>query len=140
MPGQKQLKDRAAGGVKHFFRSLVPGRSRSPTPSSKLSNHPIVPTLDSQTTSTSVGPVSGVIHGISGTQALNSPSSNIYPSIVEPEGVKGPEGKADLASTIFQGVKTTLQLVEKAADAFPPLKSTVSGLLGVIDIMEVGNF
>jgi hypothetical protein len=44
-----------------------------------------------------------------------------------------------LASTVFQGVKPTLQLVEKVADAFPPLKTTVSGLLGVIDIVEVRN-
>ena len=34
-------------------------------------------------------------------------------------GDKAPEGKADLASTVFEGVKTTLQLVAKVADAFP---------------------
>ena len=45
-----------------------------------------------------------------------------------------------MASTVFEGVKMTLQLVEKVADAFPPLKTTVSGLLGVIDIVEVRNF
>ena len=125
MPGQKRLKD----GVKHFFRSLVPGRSRTPSPSP---NRPITPTLVSQATSTPVGPDS---------QPLKSPSSNIYPSIVnKPEGDGAPEGKTDLASTIFEGVKTTLQLVEKVADAFPPLKTTVSGLLGVIDIVEVCHF
>ena len=47
---------------------------------------------------------------------------------------------ADLASAGFQGVKTTLQLVERAADVFPPLKSAVAGLLGVIDIVEVCDF
>jgi hypothetical protein len=36
---------------------------------------------------------------------------------------------ADLANAGFQGVKTTLRLVERAADVFPPLKSTVAGLL-----------
>jgi hypothetical protein len=45
-----------------------------------------------------------------------------------------------LASTVFQGVKTTLQLVEIAADAFPPLKLAVTGLLGVIVIVEVRYF
>ena len=66
---------------------------------------------------------------------LNSPSSNIYPSIVnKPEGDKGPEGKADLASTVFQGVKTTFQLVEKVADVFPPLKQLFP--VYVVDIVD----
>jgi hypothetical protein len=129
MPGQKRLK---AGGVKHFFRSLVPGRSNRSTSTSP--NRQIVPTLDPQALSTPVGPDPSLIHGIPDTQPLDSPSSNIYPSIVaKPED-------ADLASTIFQGVKSTLQLVEKVADAFPPLKLTVSGLLGVIDIVGVCDF
>ena len=124
-------------GFKHFFHSLVPSRSRAPSPSPA---RPISPTLDSQVSSTPVGPDSDPIHGIPDTQPLNSPS-NIYPSIViEPAGDKAPGGKADLASTVFQGVKTTLRLVERAADAFPPLKSTVAGLLGVIDIAEVRDF
>ena len=90
--------------------------------------------------STPVGPDPTSIHMIPDTQPLNSPSlSNIYPSIViDPAGDESPGRMADLAtSTGFQGVKTTLQLVERAADAFPPLKSTVAGLLGVIDIVEV---
>ena len=47
---------------------------------------------------------------------------------------------ADLASTGFQGIKMALSLVERAADVLPPLKSTVAGLLGVIDIVEVRDF
>jgi hypothetical protein len=47
---------------------------------------------------------------------------------------------ADLASAGFEGVKTALRLVERAADVFPPLKSTVAGLLGVIDIVEVCDY
>ena len=66
--------------------------------------------------------------------------SNIYPSIVIDSGDETPGRMADLARAGFQGVKTTLQLVEKAADVFPPLKSTVAGLLGVIDIVEVCDF
>jgi hypothetical protein len=45
-----------------------------------------------------------------------------------------------LANAGFQGLKTTLRLVERATDVFPPLKSTVAGLLGVIDIVEVRDF
>jgi hypothetical protein len=44
---------------------------------------------------------------------------------------------ADAASTGFEGLKTILRLVERATDVFPPLKSAVAGLLGVIDIVEV---
>ena len=118
---------------KHFLHSLVPGRSRSPSP-----NRSITPTLDPQATSTPVGPDPTSIHD---TQQFNLPSSNIYPSIViDPVGDEAPGRMADLASAGFQGVKTTLRLVERAADVFPPLKSTVAGLLGVIDIVEVCYF
>ena len=44
---------------------------------------------------------------------------------------------AELARAGFQGVKTTLRLIERATDVFPSLKSAVAGLLGVIDIVEV---
>jgi hypothetical protein len=67
--------------------------------------------------------------------------SYIYPSIViDPARDESLGQLADLASTGFQGLKTTLRLVERATDVFPPLKSTVAGLLGVIDIVEVCDF
>ncbi len=40
-------------------------------------------------------------------------------------------------STVWEGAKTILRLVKEAADAFPPLKSTAGGLLGLIDLFEV---
>ena len=119
MPGQKRLKDRPAGGFKHFLHSLVPGRSRSPT-------------QDPRASSTPVGSDFNPIHGIPDIQPLNSPSSNIYSSIVIQPQAAADKDSGGEASTVFQGVKTTLRLVERAADAFPPLKSTVAGLLGVI--------
>jgi hypothetical protein len=67
--------------------------------------------------------------------------SNTYPFIViDPAGDEDHGRMADLASAGFQGLKTTLRLVERATDVFPPLKSTVAGLLGVIDIVEVRDF
>ena len=140
MPGQKRLKDRLTNKFKNFLHSLGPGRSSSTSPSL---SRPITPTLDPQASSSPVGPdPTSSIHEIPETQPLNSPSlSNIYPSIViDPTGDKAPGRMTDLASVGFQGVKTTLRLVERAADAFPPLKSTVAGLLGVIDIVEVRDF
>ena len=137
MPGQERLKDHFTNKFNHLLRSLVPRRSRSPSP-----NCPIEPTLDPQASSTLVGPDPTSIHGIPDTQPLNSPSmSNIYPSIViNPAGDEAPGRMAELSSAGFQGVKTTLQLIERATDVFPPLKSTVAGLLGVIDIVEVCDF
>ena len=121
MPGRERSKGRLTNKFKHLLHFLIPGRSKSPLP-----NRPITPTLDPQASSTPVGP--------DPTQPLNSPSSNIYSSIVvQPAGSEDSRGKA----TVFQGVKTTLRLVERAADTFPPLKSTAAGLLGVIDIVEV---
>ena len=99
-------------------------------------------TLDPKASSTPVGPDSTSIPGIPDIQPLYSPPlSNIYPSIViGPDGDEAPGRMAELARTGFQGVKTTLQLIERATDVFPPLKSTVAGLLGVIDIVEVRKF
>ena len=132
MPGQGRLKDR----FKNLLHTLVPARNRSPSPST---NPSIRLTRDLQ--ASSVGHDSTSIRGIPDTQPLNLPSSsNIYPSIViNPAGDETPGRMADLAHAGFQGVKTTLRLVERATDVFPPLKSTVAGLLGVIDIVEVGN-
>ena len=66
---------------------------------------------------------------------FNSPSlSNRHLSrVIYPAG-------ADLVSSGFQDVKTTLRRVESATDVFPLLRSTVVGLLGVIDIVEVRDF
>ena len=135
MSGQERLKDRLTNKFKDLLHSLVPSRSRSPSP-----NRSIRPTLDPQASSTPVGP--DPTHGIPDTQPLNSPSlSNIYPSIViDPAGDEAPGQMANLATTGFQGVKTTLRLVERATDVFPPLKSVVAGLLDVIDILEVRDF
>ena len=136
MPGQERLKDRIKNKFDHLH-SLVPDRSRSPSP-----NRPLKPTQDPQSSSTPVGPDPTSIHGIPDTQPLDPPSSsNIYPSIViDHAGDEAPGRMTDLASIGFQGVKTTLRLVERATDVFPPLKSAAAGLLGVIDIVEVRNF
>ena len=125
MPGQERQKDRLPDKFKHFLRGLVPGRSRSTSP-----NRPITPTLGQQASSTPVGPDPTSIHGVPSAQPPNS--SNIYPSIaIDPAGDEAPGRTADLASAGFQGLKTTLRLVERASDVFPPLKSAVAGLLGV---------
>ena len=134
MPDQEleRLRDRLKNKFNRFLHSLVPARTGSRSPS-----HSIRSTRNAQASSTHVAD----------TQPLNSPSlsnydsNNIYTSfVIDPAGDEAPGRMAELASAGFQGVKTTLRLVERATDVFPPLKSTVAGLLGVIDIVEVCDF
>ena len=118
---EERLKDRLTNKINHLLHSLVPRRRRLPSP-----NCPIGPTLDPQASSTPVGPDPTSIHGILDTQPVNPPSlSNIYPFIVtDPAGDElheAPGRIADLASAGFQGLKTTLQLVERASGVFPQL-------------------
>jgi hypothetical protein len=141
MPGTEQLKDRLMNKnkFKHLLHGLVPGRSRSTSPNRPITG-PTAPDLQASSPPEGPGPTS--IHGIPDAQLPNEPSlSNIYPSIViDPAGDESPGRMADLAGAGFQGLKTTLRLVERASDVFTPLKSAVAGLLGVIDIVEVRDF
>ena len=43
-------------------------------------------------------------------------------------------------SVAWSGLDTGLRLLEKSADAFPPLKSAVAGLLACLDLFEVCYF
>lgn len=40
---------------------------------------------------------------------------------------------------VSQGTVAALQSLKQTADAFPPLKSAVAGLLEIIDIAKVGH-
>lgn len=74
-----------------------------------------------------MGPDPASIHGIPDAQLPLEPSlSNVYPSIViDPTGDRSPGRMADLASSGFQGLKTTLLLVERASGVLAPLKAAV---------------
>jgi len=39
----------------------------------------------------------------------------------------------------WSGLETALRLLEKSADAFPPLKSAVGGLVACLDLTQVGH-
>jgi hypothetical protein len=39
----------------------------------------------------------------------------------------------------WSGLETALRLLEKSADAFPPLKSAVGGLVACLDLAQVGH-
>ena len=124
MPAQERLKCRLTKKLKHLY-SLVPFRSSSTSP----------------TLNPPAGPDPTSIHGIPDAQPNSPPLPNIYQSIVVgPAGDEAPGRMADLASAGFQGLKTALRVVESVSGVFPPLKSAVAGLLGVIDIVEVRDF
>ena len=137
MADRERLRDRLTNKFNHLLHSLVPRRSRSSSP-----NHPIGRTLDPQVSATPAQLAPDRPDPSVDDEIPNTPSlSNIYPSIViDPTGDETPGRMADLASAVFQGAKTTLLLVERTAGGLPPLKSAVSGLLGVIDIVEVRYF
>ena len=112
--------------MSHSPPPLFFGRSRKSL--KPPSNTPSPPIRDGLASESSITPVS----------PDNSPSlSNIYPlaSIGYGSGLM-----AYSASAGFEGVKTTLRLIENATDVSPPLKLTVTGLLTLIHIMEVRDF
>jgi hypothetical protein len=79
-------------------------------------------------------------HSVAVGTAIALASSSGLSLIQPPAAIAQPQPereKADMASTIWEGSKTTLRLVKESADAFPPLKSTVGGLLGLIELFEV---
>jgi hypothetical protein len=132
MSGQERLNDRLKNKFKHLLHSLVPSRIRSPSPLPSPARDPQASESSTDSTdSTLVGSDSNPIHGIPDTQP------SIVIDLVEDDASRP---MADLSGPGFQGVKTTLQLVERATDVFPTLKSTATGLLGVIYIMEVRDF
>jgi hypothetical protein len=57
------------------------------------------------------------------------PSSNLSP-LPQPT-------PRSAVSNVWEGTKTMLRLVKESTDAFPPLKSTAAGLIGLIDLIEV---
>jgi hypothetical protein len=69
------------------------------------------------------------------------PSSNPTGSSAVPPTAAPPANPADTHgeawNVVRDGLETTLRLLERSADAFPPLKSTVGGLLGCLEVIQV---
>ena len=75
---------------------------------------------------------------------LLSHKATLDPQALPDSDLTSIHGYPDIQSSNlpFEVVKSTLRLrlAESASDVFPPLKSTVAGLLGVIDFVEVRDF
>ncbi|TFY54734.1 hypothetical protein EVJ58_g8685 [Rhodofomes roseus] len=72
-----------------------------------------------------------------GASDSDAPSSGDQPADpgngVEPSAAYESPSRATIGLAVF---KSALQITERAADVFPPLKSAVGGLLGVLDLVE----
>ena len=101
--------------------------------SSNSSSATIVPALDDALASVSIEPPTHI------TDAANAQAPNIYQTILTDASQDPAPGRiTDTVNAVFGGSKTLLKLIQLSADSFPPLKSAVSGLLAIIDVMEVG--
>jgi hypothetical protein len=121
-----------------LFKKL--GRSNSPqTPPPPSTPPPTIPPTASQSTplASPALPITTIKHSTAVGTAIALASASGLPLIQPPATIAQPQSKGGTTSTIWEGSKTTLRLVKESADAFPPLKSTVGGLLGLIDLFEV---
>jgi hypothetical protein len=129
------------------MNTVIPVRS-STTEVAPDTTEPVAwsPTPLNHTDATNIrGPISAeeeVERGGSTTIATSIPSvdadalvtpSDVYSNIL----VHTVESPAPQLRAGFEGLRTILNLIDKAACIFPPLKSATSGLLGVIDVIEV---
>ena len=64
---------------------------------------------------------------------------DVYSTILSPDDSTESQSRATrlLNSSFYKGVKTAIITVCSAADGFPPLKSVASGLLAILDVLEV---
>lgn len=68
------------------------------------------------------------------------PIVNFLPFVLPLSQVSpAPSTARKVLSTAWSGLETALRLLEKSADAFPPLKSAVGGLLACINLAEVSH-
>jgi hypothetical protein len=144
MPPRRRKRDRIIETTDRFIDSLkavlpgrtpVPSRSSSPNPSINWALRPSIPTASIPSARIPAKPQ----------PPIEPDSSPVYQ---KPEIVTDPDHDGDsstgriteLAAVGFQGLKTTLQVLERASGVFPPLKSVIGGILGVIEVVEVRNF
>ena len=63
----------------------------------------------------------------------------VNPATSDPvhSNITGSKNKSDWKDTASSAAKLFLRTVERASDAFPPLKSTAAGLCAILDNYEV---
>ena len=86
--------------------------------------------FDVSSASKAPAPRSAVSLNDAANQAADRPQSEECSTSLRPALVKA-------GSVAWKGLETALRLLEKSADAFPPLKSAVGGLVACLDLTQV---
>jgi len=123
-----------------FSSSAPPGPSN--VTSAPLSHH-IVGAPPGTSTSTHLHNTADESQQPPGVPSSTLPSSTSEPSsqpaIATPPDT-GASGKyKEGFSVAWHGLETVLRVLEKSADAFPPLKSAVGGLVACLDVVQVSH-
>jgi len=112
-------------------RDAIFSTSRAPSPHSS-GVHPPSPADESQQPP---GPSSSAVPGSdNGTSRQSSQDS-----IAAPPGTSLSKKYKEGLNVAWHGLETALRVLEKSADAFPPLKSAVGGLVACLDVVQVSH-
>jgi hypothetical protein len=111
-------------------------RSRS---TASLNDSAIPPAVPNQSQDTLLNPRTASLH--------SSAPSRVDTTIQAPEKAVRPRSEecstslqsalVKAGSVAWNGLETALRLLERSADAFPPLKSAVGGLVACLDLTQV---
>jgi len=74
--------------------------------------------------------------GLQGPDNVTSEPSSQH-AVAAPPGTSLPEKYKEGLNIAWHGLETALRVLEKSADAFPPLKSAVGGLIACLDVVQV---
>jgi hypothetical protein len=65
-----------------------------------------------------------------------APSAATAVSLADPAAPTTAKKLSEVYGVARSGLETALRVLEKSADAFPPLKSAVSGLVACMDVIQ----
>ena len=116
-------------GVVSQAASPADTRTSSPQPASV----PVEPTADARPSSPHLPTVGGPSH------AETRPSSTTSASVPGASSASVADKIKAIARVAGSGLETTVRLLDKSADACPPLKSAVGGLVACLDLAQVSS-
>jgi len=83
-------------------------------------------------------PSSTAVSGLQGPDNVTSEPSSQH-AVAAPPGTSLPEKYKEGLNVAWHGLETALRVLGKSADAFPPLKSAVGGLVACLDVVQVSH-
>ena len=70
-------------------------------------------------------------------EKADRPRSEEHSTSIRPSQHSHSDGIVKVGNVAWKGLETALRLLERSADAFPPLKSAVGGLVACLDLTQV---